>query len=86
MELEKSIGSRRLIINMIFVGVEVSGVTFLATRKRNISVNHGKKFHEVPKDDEITFNEEDADDLTLPHNDAPVISLNVLYVKLSCVD
>ncbi|XP_070042644.1 uncharacterized protein [Nicotiana tomentosiformis] len=46
-----------------------------------VSINHSKRLWEVAEDD-ITFMEEDADDLLLPHNDALVISLNVLDFKI----
>ncbi|XP_070034194.1 uncharacterized protein [Nicotiana tomentosiformis] len=49
-----------------------------------VSVTHSEKFREVAEDD-ITFTEEDADGLLLPHNDAIVISLNVLDFKIKCV-
>lgn len=70
---------------MIFDGVEVNRVTFLIVKKMNISVTHGKRIREASKDDEITFTEEDADDLILPHNDALIISLNILDFKIKCV-
>nr|XP_009629428.1 uncharacterized protein LOC104119584 [Nicotiana tomentosiformis] len=62
-------GSPRMTINMIFGGDEVNGVTFSAIKKMKILVTYGKRIREVSKD-EITFTEEDADGLLLPHNDA----------------
>ncbi|XP_070050342.1 uncharacterized protein [Nicotiana tomentosiformis] len=70
---------------MIFGGVEVNGVTFLAAKKVKISVTHGKRIRETSKDDEITFTKEDVDGLILPHNDALVIYLNVLDFKIKRV-
>ncbi|XP_070034681.1 uncharacterized protein [Nicotiana tomentosiformis] len=70
---------------MIFGGVEVNGVTFSIAKKMKISVAHGKKIQEASEDDKITFTEEDANGLILPHNDALVISLNVLDFKIKLV-
>ncbi|XP_019264346.1 PREDICTED: uncharacterized protein LOC109241978 [Nicotiana attenuata] len=69
---------------MIFGGNEVNDVTFSASKKTKISVTHNKRLWEVAEDD-IIFTEEDADGLLLPHNDALVISLNVLDFKIKCV-
>ncbi|XP_016466990.2 uncharacterized protein LOC107789645 [Nicotiana tabacum] len=74
----------RLTINMIFGGNEINGVIFSATKKTKVSVTHSKRLREVTEDD-ITFTEEDADGLLLPHNDALVISLNVLDFKIKHV-
>ncbi|XP_070047524.1 uncharacterized protein [Nicotiana tomentosiformis] len=49
-----------------------------------VSVTHSKRLLEVTEDD-ITFTEEDADGLLLPHNNALVISLNVLDFKIKRV-
>ncbi|XP_009778552.1 uncharacterized protein [Nicotiana sylvestris] len=72
----------RLMINMFFGGNEINGVAFSAAKKMKVSVTHTKRLGEVTKDD-ITFTEEDTDGLLLPHNDALVISLNVLDFKLN---
>ncbi|XP_009766960.1 uncharacterized protein [Nicotiana sylvestris] len=66
---------------MIFGGNEINGVTFSATKKTNVSITHSKRLRE----DNVTFKEEDADGLLLPHNDALVISLNVLNFKIKRV-
>ncbi|XP_016450673.1 uncharacterized protein LOC107775461 [Nicotiana tabacum] len=71
-------------INMIFGGNEVIGLTFLAAKKMKKSVTHGKRIQEVSEND-ITFTEEDVDELLLPHNDAMVISLIILYFKIKRV-
>ncbi|XP_070035598.1 uncharacterized protein [Nicotiana tomentosiformis] len=71
----------RQTINMIFGGNEISGVTFLAAKKTKVSITHSKRLWE----DDITFTKEDADALLLPHNDALVISLNVLDFKIKRV-
>ncbi|XP_070050593.1 uncharacterized protein [Nicotiana tomentosiformis] len=55
--------------------------TFSATKKTKVSVTHSKRLRE----DDITFTEEDADGLLLPHNDALVISLNVLDFNIKRV-
>ncbi|XP_075103602.1 uncharacterized protein LOC142178171 [Nicotiana tabacum] len=74
----------RLTINMIFGGNEINGVTFSAAKKTKVSVTHSKRLREVTEDD-ITFTEEDADGLLLLHNDALVISFNVLDFKIKRV-
>nr|XP_009597619.1 uncharacterized protein LOC104093561 [Nicotiana tomentosiformis]XP_016496920.1 PREDICTED: uncharacterized protein LOC107815801 [Nicotiana tabacum] len=51
-----------------------------SSKKTKVSVTHSKRLREFAEDD-ITFTEEDADRLLLPHNDAHVISLNVLDLK-----
>ncbi|XP_070034988.1 uncharacterized protein [Nicotiana tomentosiformis] len=71
----------RQTINMIFGGNEINGVTFLATKKTKVSITHSKRLWE----DDITFTEEDVDRLLLPHNDALVISLNMLDFKIKTV-
>ncbi|XP_019237266.1 PREDICTED: uncharacterized protein LOC109217466 [Nicotiana attenuata] len=70
---------------MIVGGDEVNGVTFSATKKTKILVTHGKRIREALKDDDITFTKEDADGILLPHNNAPIISLNVLDFKIKHV-
>nr|XP_009589592.1 uncharacterized protein LOC104086937 [Nicotiana tomentosiformis] len=69
-----------LTINMIFGGNKINGMTFSAAQKTKVSVTHCKRHREVAEDD-ITFTEEDADGLLLPHNNALVISQNVLDFK-----
>ncbi|XP_070036157.1 uncharacterized protein [Nicotiana tomentosiformis] len=64
----------RHMINMIFWGNEINVVTFSAAKKTKVTITYNKKLQE----DDITFTKEDADGLLLPHNDALVISLNVL--------
>ncbi|XP_070054982.1 uncharacterized protein [Nicotiana tomentosiformis] len=68
----------RQTINMIFGGNEINGVTISAAKKTKVSITHSKRLRE----DDIMFTDEDADRLLLPHNDALVISLNVLDFKI----
>ncbi|XP_075101782.1 uncharacterized protein LOC142177213 [Nicotiana tabacum] len=77
-------GSPRMMISIIFGGDKVNGVILFATKKMKISLTHGKRIREVSKYD-TTFTEEDVDTLLLPHNDALVISLNVLDFKIKRV-
>ncbi|XP_019260504.1 PREDICTED: uncharacterized protein LOC109238489 [Nicotiana attenuata] len=74
----------RQTINMIFGENEINDVTFSAAKKTNMSVTHSKRLWEVAENG-ITFIEEDANGLQLPHNDALVISLNVLDFKIKRV-
>ncbi|XP_019256301.1 PREDICTED: uncharacterized protein LOC109234690 [Nicotiana attenuata] len=69
---------------MIFGGNEINGVTFSTAKKTKVLVTHSKRLWEVVEDD-ITFMEEDADGLLLPHNDTLIISLNVLDFKIKRV-
>ncbi|XP_070034299.1 uncharacterized protein [Nicotiana tomentosiformis] len=71
----------RQAINMIFRGNEINRVNFSATKKTKVSITHSKRLRE----DDITFTEEDTDGFLLPHNDALVISLNVLDFKIKRV-
>ncbi|XP_070044922.1 uncharacterized protein [Nicotiana tomentosiformis] len=71
----------RQTINMIFGGNEINGVTFSAAKKAKVLITHSKKLWE----DALTFTDEDADGLLLLHNDALVISLNVLDFKIKHV-
>ncbi|XP_070045123.1 uncharacterized protein [Nicotiana tomentosiformis] len=66
---------------MIFGGNEINKVTFSAAKKTKVSIPHRKRLWQ----DDITFTEEDADGLMLPHNDVLVISLNVLDFKIKRV-
>ncbi|XP_019236651.1 PREDICTED: uncharacterized protein LOC109216886 [Nicotiana attenuata] len=74
----------RQMINLILGGNEINEVTFSTTKKTKVSLTHSKSLREVVEYD-INFREEDADGLLLPHNDALVISLNVLDFKIKCV-
>ncbi|XP_070003960.1 uncharacterized protein [Nicotiana sylvestris] len=71
----------RLTINMIFGGNKINNVTFSASKKTKVSMTHSKRLRKVSEDD-ITFMEEDTNGLLLTHNDALVISLNVLDFKI----
>ncbi|XP_070036210.1 uncharacterized protein [Nicotiana tomentosiformis] len=71
----------RQTINMIFGGNEINGVTFSAEKKTRVSITHSKRLRE----DDITYTNEDADGLLLLHNDALIISLNVLDIKIKRV-
>ncbi|XP_070043077.1 uncharacterized protein [Nicotiana tomentosiformis] len=70
---------------MIFGGNEINSITFSISKKMKVSVTHNKRLREVVEDDMITFTKEDADGLLLPHNDALVISLNILDFKIKRV-
>ncbi|XP_009589851.1 uncharacterized protein [Nicotiana tomentosiformis] len=65
-------------IKVIIGGDEVNGVTYTAIKKMSkVTVTHGKRVHQVLDGDNITFDDEDVDGLTISHNDALVISLLV---------
>lgn len=70
--------STKRTVNVITGGDEVNGVTYTAAKKTSkVTVTHGKRVRQVLDEDSITFDDEDADDLIIPHNDALVISLLV---------
>jgi len=71
-------------INMIFGGNEINGVTFSASKNTKVTVTHGKRLRVIAEYD-ITFMEEDINGLLLSHNDALVIILNVLDFKIKRV-
>ncbi|XP_070032386.1 uncharacterized protein [Nicotiana tomentosiformis] len=70
----------RQTIIMIFGGNEINRDTFSAAKNTKVSITHSKRLWE----DDITFTEEETDELLLPHNDV-VISLNMLDFKIKHV-
>ncbi|XP_019264957.1 PREDICTED: uncharacterized protein LOC109242569 [Nicotiana attenuata] len=56
----------------------------IMAKKTKVLVTHSKRLQEEAEDD-ITFTEEDGNRLLLPHNDALVISINVLDLKIQRV-
>ncbi|XP_070010570.1 uncharacterized protein [Nicotiana sylvestris] len=70
--------SPKRIVNIITGGDEVNRVTYTAAKKTSkVTVTHGKRICQVLEGDSITFDDEDADDLIISHNDALVVSLLV---------
>ncbi|XP_070028767.1 uncharacterized protein [Nicotiana sylvestris] len=63
-------------INVICGGEEIYGVT-TARKVSKITVTHVKRVRQVLEEDNITFDDADADGVLIPHNDALVISLLV---------
>ncbi|XP_075103749.1 uncharacterized protein LOC142178315 [Nicotiana tabacum] len=60
-------------VNVISGGEEIYGV--IASRKvSKITVTHGKRVRKILEEDNITFDDADADSVLIPHNDALVIS------------
>nr|XP_016435686.1 PREDICTED: uncharacterized protein LOC107761909 [Nicotiana tabacum] len=58
-------------VNVITGGDEVNGVTYTATKKTSkVTVTHGKRIRQALEGESITFDDEDVDDLMIPHNDA----------------
>ncbi|XP_070039358.1 uncharacterized protein [Nicotiana tomentosiformis] len=65
-------------VKVIIGGEEVNRVTYTAARKTyKVTVTHGKQLCQVLEGESIMFDDEDADGLIIPHNDAVVISLLV---------
>ncbi|XP_019252758.1 PREDICTED: uncharacterized protein LOC109231552 [Nicotiana attenuata] len=65
-------------VNVISGGENINGVSYTAANKTSkISVTHGKRLRHELEEENITFNNTDAEGLLAPHNDALVISLLV---------
>ncbi|XP_070045809.1 uncharacterized protein [Nicotiana tomentosiformis] len=63
-------------VNVINGREEVNGVTYTAARKTTkFTITHVKRTRQTLEDDNITFDDADANGLMIPHNDALVISL-----------
>nr|XP_016506642.1 PREDICTED: uncharacterized protein LOC107824407 [Nicotiana tabacum] len=61
-------------INVITGGDKVNDVTYTTAKKTlKVMVTHGKRVRQVLDGDNITFDDEDADGLMIPHNDALVV-------------
>ncbi|XP_009619947.1 uncharacterized protein [Nicotiana tomentosiformis] len=68
--------SPKRMVNVITGREKVNGVTYTAMKKTSkVTFTHGKRVCLVLEGDNIVFDDEDADDLMIPHNDALVISL-----------
>ncbi|XP_070047289.1 uncharacterized protein [Nicotiana tomentosiformis] len=62
--------------NVISGGEEVNGVTYTAAKKTSkFIVTQGKRVRQVLEEDNITFDDANANGLIIPHNDALVIYL-----------
>ncbi|XP_070002306.1 uncharacterized protein [Nicotiana sylvestris] len=65
-------------INVISGGEDINGVTYTAANKiSKVTITQGKWVRHVLEEDNITFDDTDADGVLSPHNDALVISLIV---------
>ncbi|XP_009785901.1 uncharacterized protein [Nicotiana sylvestris] len=70
--------SQKRTVNVITGVEEVNGVTYMeATKTSKVTVTHEKQVRQVLEEDNIMFDDEDTDDLIIPHNDTLVISLRV---------
>ncbi|XP_070029577.1 uncharacterized protein [Nicotiana sylvestris] len=68
--------SPKRIVNIISGGEDVKGISYTAANKiSKVTITQGKRARHVLEKDNITFNDEDADGILTPHNDALVISL-----------
>ncbi|XP_059310011.1 uncharacterized protein LOC132061171 [Lycium ferocissimum] len=76
------------VINIIFGGAMIAGTSFITSRKMKNLVTREKRTRELPDDDTITFSDEVAVGVTLPHNDALVITVLIesCQVKRVMVD
>ncbi|XP_016437613.2 uncharacterized protein LOC107763639 [Nicotiana tabacum] len=70
--------SLKITVNMISGGDEVNSVTYTAAKKvSKVTVTHRKRVRQALEEDNITFDDVDANGVLIPHNDALVISLLV---------
>ncbi|XP_059310111.1 uncharacterized protein LOC132061285 [Lycium ferocissimum] len=63
------------VINMIFDRSTITITSFTASRKMKISMTREKRTRKLPHEDVVTFTDEDTTGITLPHNDALVITV-----------
>lgn len=64
------------VVNDIFGGEEVNGVTFTAAKKfTKMSNSYEKRTRQTLTRESMVFDDEDVDGLNMPHNDAVVITL-----------
>ncbi|XP_070006493.1 uncharacterized protein [Nicotiana sylvestris] len=65
-------------VNVISGGEDINGVTYTAANKiSKVTITQEKRVRHVLEEDNITFDDVDADGVLSPHNDALVISLIV---------
>ncbi|XP_070026198.1 uncharacterized protein [Nicotiana sylvestris] len=64
----------------------INGVSYTAANKvSKVTITQGKRVRQVLEEDNITFNDADADDVLTPYNDALVISLIVFDTNVKRV-
>ncbi|XP_070017212.1 uncharacterized protein [Nicotiana sylvestris] len=65
-------------VNVISGGEDINGVTYTTTNKvSKVTITHGKWVRHVLEEENITFDDADADGILSPHNDTLIISLLV---------
>nr|XP_009593539.1 uncharacterized protein LOC104090189 [Nicotiana tomentosiformis] len=72
-------------INMIIGSsndVSINNVKFTATHKLKRSITH-ERYDKL--EESIIFDESDADGLTFPHNDALIVTLQILDIDVKCI-
>ncbi|XP_019241695.1 PREDICTED: uncharacterized protein LOC109221682, partial [Nicotiana attenuata] len=63
-------------VNVISGGEDINVVSYAAANKiSKVTITHGKRLRHVLEEENITFDDADAEGLLTPHNDALVISL-----------
>lgn len=73
-------------VNVIFSGAKINGVMFITAKNfAKDPVIHGKRSKETLDGKSITFEDEDAEELTMPRNDVLVIILRVLDTDINRV-
>ncbi|XP_009763130.1 uncharacterized protein [Nicotiana sylvestris] len=70
--------SLKRMVNVISGEDEVNSVTYTTAKKvSKVTVTHRKRVRQALEEDNITFDDVDADGVFIPHNDTLVISLLV---------
>ncbi|XP_060183808.1 uncharacterized protein LOC132613681 [Lycium barbarum] len=67
---------------MIFDGFMIAGTSFTTSKKMKISVTWEKRTRDFSEEELITFSDEDAVGITLPHNDMLVITMLIGNCRL----
>ncbi|XP_059285073.1 uncharacterized protein LOC132038418 [Lycium ferocissimum] len=80
-------GEPSQVINMIMGGTEIAGTPFI-TKMTKFSITREKRLRNFVQEEAIVFTDEDADDVTLPPNEALVISVMIVdcWVKRILID
>ncbi|XP_070015787.1 uncharacterized protein [Nicotiana sylvestris] len=78
--------SPKRIVNIISGSEDINGVSYTAANKvSKVTITQGKRVRQVLEEDNITFNDADADGVLTPYKDALVISLIVFDTNVKRV-
>ncbi|XP_060200435.1 uncharacterized protein LOC132628685 [Lycium barbarum] len=77
--------NRQHVINIFIGGIDVVETTIVASKKTKVSVNQDNRSRDCLRNEAITFNHEDAEDIAHPHNFALVISVKINKFLVKCI-